>query len=71
VNAYSWTWVALTVTFAATEGTAIANRRWDGTFTDNVRKLFFTRTKLGKNIFGIVWIAFSVWFFGHILELWS
>jgi hypothetical protein len=64
------TWAAITAAFAATEATALAKHDWDGTFTENVRKLFQIHTKVGRASFMLVWSAFSIWFFGHILEIW-
>lgn len=64
------TWAALTAAFVAAEATAIARHDWAGTFTENVRRLFRTHTKVGRASFMLVWVSFSIWFFGHILELW-
>lgn len=70
MNTYSVIWAALTAAFAATEAVALAKGDWSGTFTENVRKVFYTHSKVGRASFALVWSAFSVWFFGHILELW-
>jgi hypothetical protein len=70
VTAYSAVWSGLTVTFAMTEIVALAKHDWDGTFTENIRKLFRIHTKVGKASFALVWASFSVWFFGHILKIW-
>jgi hypothetical protein len=67
---YTLTWAALTAAFAATEATAIARGDWSGTFTENVRKLFHTTNKTGRVGFMVSWSVFSIWFFGHILEMW-
>ena len=71
MNWYTATWAALTAAFAGTEIAAIVNNDWSGTFTENVRRLFHTHSKVGRATFMIVWASFSVWFFGHILEWWS
>lgn len=63
-------WAALTAAFVGTEAIAIYTKNWGGTFTENVRKLFRTHTKIGWASFALIWSAFSIWFFGHILELW-
>ncbi len=70
MNWYTLTWAALTAAFVAAEATAIARGDWSGTFTQNVRRLFKTHSKVGRSSFMIVWASFSIWFFGHILELW-
>lgn len=70
MNWYTLTWAALTAAFVGAEATAIARQDWSGTFTQNVRRLFKTHTTIGKSSFAIVWASFSIWFFGHILELW-
>lgn len=70
MNWYTLTWAALTAAFVGAEATAIVRGDWSGTFTQNVRRLFKTRTTIGKSSFMIVWASFSIWFFGHILELW-
>lgn len=67
---YTLTWAALTAAFVAAEATAIYNKDWKGTFTETVRRLFHVRTRAGKLTFSLVWVPFSIWFFGHILELW-
>lgn len=67
---YTLTWAALTAAFAAAETTAIVKGDWSGTFTENVRRLFHTHSKPGRATFMAVWASFSIWFFGHILELW-
>lgn len=70
MNWYTLTWAALTAAFAAAEATAITRHDWAGTFTENVRRLFRTHSRPGRVTFMIVWTSFSIWFFGHILELW-
>ena len=70
MNWYTGAWCALTGAFVATEMVAIAQGNWSGTFTENVRRLFHTHSRAGKIYFGVIWPAFSIWFFGHILELW-
>lgn len=71
MNWYTLTWAALTAAFAAAETTAIVRGDWSGTFTENVKRFFRTHTRVGKASFVVVWASFSVWFFGHILEIWS
>ena len=70
MNWYTAVWASLTAAFAAAETVAIVRNDWSGTFTENVRRLFKTHTKPGELTFAIVWASFSIWFFGHILELW-
>lgn len=67
---YTTVWAALTAAFAVTETVALVRHQWDGTLSENIRKLFHTHSKIGRASFMLVWSAFSVWFFGHILELW-
>lgn len=40
------------------------------TLTENTRRLFFVHTKPGRAIFVVVWLGFSTWFLGHILDWW-
>lgn len=63
-------WAAWTAALVVIESTAIANKKTGDTLTDKTRSVFFTHTKLGRAAFGAAWSGFSIWFFGHILELW-
>lgn len=67
---YTLVWAALTAAFVAAEATAIIKKEWAGTFTENVRRLFRTQTKTGRIVFTVIWSVFSIWFFGHIIQLW-
>ncbi len=70
MNWYTAGWAAITAAFVGTEVTAIARHDWSGTFTENVRRLFQVHKRPGRIAFALVWSWFSIWFFGHILELW-
>lgn len=37
------------------------------TFSEKVRRLFYTHTKPGRAVFTATWAGFSVWFLLHIL----
>lgn len=61
-------WIAWTIAFAVAEGIALANARDKDTLSENVRRLFRTRTsKVGRAIFAVGWFGFSGWFAIHIL----
>ncbi|MFJ8301248.1 hypothetical protein ACIQ9R_35855 [Streptomyces sp. NPDC094447] len=61
-------WIAWTCAFAVFEMIALANRRDDDTLSENVRRLFRTRTsKAGRAAFAVTWFGFSGWFALHIL----
>lgn len=61
-------WVAWSLTFAIAEAIALANKRDEDTLSENVRRLFRTRTsKVGRAIFAVGWFGFSGWFLLHIL----
>ncbi|MFJ2225548.1 hypothetical protein ACIOFY_36600 [Streptomyces anulatus] len=61
-------WIGWTVVFAIAEGIALANRRDNDTLSENVRRLFRTRTsKAGRAVFAVTWFGFSGWFLLHIL----
>jgi hypothetical protein len=61
-------WIAWSLVFAAAEGIALANKRDADTLSENVRRLFRTRTsKAGRAIFAVGWFGFSGWFAIHIL----
>lgn len=65
----SWMiWSAWTAAFALYETWALINRKDDDTLSENVRRLFRTRTsKLGRAAFTVGWSGFSIWFLLHIL----
>ncbi|WP_328491296.1 hypothetical protein [Streptomyces zaomyceticus] len=61
-------WIAWSLIFAVAEGIALANRRDEDTLSENVRRLFRTRTsKAGRAVFAVGWFGFSAWFAIHIL----
>ncbi|MET7573397.1 hypothetical protein ABZT04_33605 [Streptomyces sp. NPDC005492] len=61
-------WIAWTAAFALAEGIALANKRDEDTLSENVRRLFRTRTsRVGRAIFTATWFGFSGWFALHIL----
>ncbi|MFG2512685.1 hypothetical protein [Streptomyces sp. NPDC048584] len=61
-------WIAWTAAFAVAEGIALANRRDEDTLSENVRRLFRTRTsRAGRAAFAVGWFGFSGWFALHIL----
>ncbi|GAA5070940.1 hypothetical protein [Streptomyces similanensis] len=61
-------WIAWTTVFAVAETIALANKRDEDTLSENVRRLFRTRTsKAGRAVFAASWIGFSGWFALHIL----
>ncbi|MEU1592787.1 hypothetical protein ABZ468_07975 [Streptomyces sp. NPDC005708] len=65
-----WTavWLAWTAAFAVAEGIALANRKDEDTLSENVRRLFRTRTsRVGRAVFAVGWFGFSGWFALHIL----
>jgi hypothetical protein len=51
---WPYIWIAWTVAFAAAEGIALANRRDGDTLSENIRRLFRTRTsKAGRAVFAV------------------
>ncbi|MEU5978419.1 hypothetical protein [Streptomyces sp. NPDC047315] len=61
-------WIIWSLIFAVAEGVALANRRDGDTLSENVRRLFRTRTsKAGRAVFAVGWFGFSGWFALHIL----
>ncbi|MEU2585325.1 hypothetical protein ABZ612_20655 [Streptomyces avermitilis] len=61
-------WIAWTTAFAIAEAIALANKRDEDTLSENVRRLFRTRTsRVGRAVFAIGWFGFSGWFALHIL----
>ncbi|MFJ7004134.1 hypothetical protein ACIQWY_29515 [Streptomyces albidoflavus] len=61
-------WITWSVLFAIAEGVALANRREGDTLSENVRRLFRTRSsKAGRALFAVGWFGFSGWFGLHIL----
>ncbi|MER6616284.1 hypothetical protein [Streptomyces xantholiticus] len=65
-----WTtiWLGWTLAFAVFETIALTNRRDEDTLSENIRRLFRTRTsKVGRAVFTVGWFGFSGWFLLHIL----
>jgi cytosine/uracil/thiamine/allantoin permease len=61
-------WIAWTTVFAIAEAIALANKKDEDTLSENVRRLFRTRTsKAGRAVFAAAWFGFSGWFALHIL----
>lgn len=55
----------------AWEAYALMNKRPGDTFSEVTRKAFQTkRSRAGRLAFGTTWVAFAVWFWGHILFEW-
>ncbi|MEU6777364.1 hypothetical protein [Streptomyces sp. NPDC046759] len=54
--------------FAVAAAVALASKRDEDTLSENVRRLFHTRTsKAGRAVFAVVWFRSSGWFALHIL----
>lgn len=64
-------WGALILAGAAFEAYALRNGRDGDTLSERTRVWFRVRTRAGRLAFGILWVAFSVWFGGHILYGWD
>lgn len=67
----SWlVWGAIFVAGLAYEAYTISTKRRGDTLTETTRTFFRVHKKLGRAIFAVAWLGFSVWFFGHILQWW-
>lgn len=61
-------WLALIAAGAAFEGYALRNGRKGDTLSETTRSLFRVKTsRVGRVAFGVSWLAFSLWYFVHIL----
>lgn len=65
-------WAALILLGAAYEGYALTTTRQGDTLSEKTRALFRTRRgKTGRVAFLVLWVGFSAWFTGHILDWWA
>ncbi|MGW1275503.1 hypothetical protein ACWD4V_00905 [Streptomyces tsukubensis] len=61
-------WIIWSCVFAVFETIALLDKRDGDTLSENVRRLFRTRTsKAGRALFTVGWCGFSGWFAVHIL----
>lgn len=61
-----YVWGALFAVGGAYEAYAIFNKRAGDTLSERTRSLFRVKTKPGKVVFSLAWLAFSAWFLVHI-----
>lgn len=65
-------WAGLILLGAAYEGWALTTTRSGDTLSEKTRALFRTRSgKTGRLAFLVLWVGFSAWFTGHILDWWA
>lgn len=60
-------WGTLFAAGGAYEIYAIFNKESGDTLSERVRSLFNVKTKIGKSVFTVGWLAFSAWFLVHII----
>lgn len=61
-------WAAIFAAGVTYEAYALADRRDGDTLSETTRRLFRVRnSKAGRWIFGILWSAFALWYWAHIL----
>ena len=60
-------WGSLLAVGAAYEVYGIFNKRNGDTLSERTRAWFHTKTKAGKAVFSVAWIAFATWYLIHIL----
>lgn len=63
-------WGGIILAGAAVEAYALLNKRSGDTLSEVTRRTFRVRTRPGAAAFGVLWVSFSAWFFGHILYGW-
>lgn len=61
-------WGALFAAGGAYEIYTIFNKKGGDTLSERVRSLFHVKTKIGKTVFTVGWLAFSAWFLVHIIQ---
>jgi hypothetical protein len=61
-------WGGVLVTATAVEVYGLFNKKAGDTLSERTRVWFRVHTKLGRGLFAVGWVAFSAWFFVHILE---
>lgn len=61
-------WGTLFAAGGAYEIYAIFNKKNGDTLSERVRALFHVKTKTGKSVFTVVWLAFCAWFLIHIIQ---
>ncbi len=67
----SWTiWAIIFALGAIYEFHTIVDKRRNDTLTETTRTVFRIHTKVGRLVFVVIWLGFSVWFLGHILQWW-
>lgn len=64
-------WAALILAGAAYEVHTLRNRRNLDTLSETTRRWFQVRTPVGRAVFALGWVGFSVWFLLHVLEPWK
>lgn len=61
-------WVAIIAVGVITEVVALVTKAQGDTLSERTRDWFRIRTsRVGRTIFTVAWIVFSLWFLGHIL----
>lgn len=64
-------WAAFTAVGVGYEAYTLFNRREEDTLSATTRAVFRTRTSsTGRKVFLVVWVGFSAWFTGHVLDWW-
>ena len=59
-------WFGLVLLGAAFEGYALASGRSGDTLSETTRRWFRVREPVGRAVFTVAWLAFTVWFLIHI-----
>lgn len=60
-------WGALLLGGLGFEAWALRSKREGDTLSEATRRLFRVRTRAGKIVFAITWIAFATWYLIHII----
>lgn len=67
----AWTiWMAIFAIGLIYEFHTIVTKRRGDTLTETTRTLFRVHKKKGRAVFAVLWLGFTVWFLGHILQWW-
>lgn len=60
-------WGGLLAIGAGVEIWALRNGKPGDTLSERTRYWFHVKSPVGRAVFGVVWVVFSVWFLLHIL----
>lgn len=69
MSSADWVWGGLLAVGAGFEVYALRNGKRDDTLSESTRRWFRVRTRAGRTVFVVAWVAFAAWWVAHILDV--